>query len=271
MVRQWVNDDEDDVLAVVHRIGAKSIGHAAESCIRLDRVSCKQITNTALAALDELAADLSMSSQEVGKGFFKRTTSGTASLAKRVSNLVENLSREFDILTLSAIELKSTTAKVREAEAALQNSRTVIVACTIAVAAAAREISIDRPDRADFFRHVVTPRLQERERDILMQIAITQQAILTLQILADSQNVLNRAIIRARDISIAALRTTMAARRSVDDATELPRRSEKIERFIDASPKEATSAREVGADLQQALREARLEIDIAESRWPSPL
>ena len=271
LTREWLGGTEENVLAAVDLIGARAIRAAAEASARLDRISFKQTADAALSGLEVLAADLSTPSPKIRARFFKRPARRIRHSTDRINDLVDQLGRELDAIGLSAIALRSTGKKVKEAEAGLLVSQALIEACTTAIAAAQRELAHDRPDRADFLRDVILPRLQERNRDILTQTAITHQAMLTLQMLGDSQSALARALVRARDISIAALRTAIAAQDGVDGATVLSRQAGKMERSLDALPEGGAREREVGRDLHETLRQARREIGTAETSWSSTL
>jgi Mg2+ and Co2+ transporter CorA len=98
-----------------------------------------------------------------------------------------------------------------------------------------------------------------------MQIAITQQGIMALQLTADGQAALGDAIDRARNTSVAALRTAIAARRAVVSNRDLLEQAEALENTASAAQTAPQSDRAVAAALTDALEQARRAINATQA------
>ncbi|WP_162234239.1 toxic anion resistance protein [Novosphingobium sp. Leaf2] len=178
--------------------------------------------------------------------------------------LVESLERESDTVARALIALETDKARLHDAQRGLDDALALIRACHAAVESAARELAIDQPERAHILMEKLAPRLVERERDVLTQLAITGQGVLALQLVADGQEALGQAIDRARNSSVAALRTAMAARRAISGNRDLLEQAQALERTVDAAQATPASGREVERALADALAQARRAIDAAQ-------
>lgn len=208
LLRQWLAGGEGDASGSIAAIGARAIRAASGAVGRLDRLPSAAAAERTLAHLEELASGFADPPPARTPFAFLRGPRIAADPRPKIQRIVEDLERESDEIARAALTIAGDGKRLREAAAELEDAVALLHACTAAVAAAAREL----PERAGFLETVVGPLLLERERDVATQAAVTAQAILTLQLVADGQEALGRALARARDTSIAALRTAIAAR-----------------------------------------------------------
>ena len=177
--------------------------------------------------------------------------------------LVESLERERDKVTHTLIALKSDKAKLHEAEAGLAHALQLIRACQAAIEAAARELARERPDQAAFLTGTVGPLLLERERDVLTQHAVTNQGILTFQVIAEGHEAIGKAIERARDTSVSALRTAIAARQAIAGNKDLLVQAEALERTAVAARSVPVAGDAVERAMADALEQVQRAIEAA--------
>ncbi|UYY59283.1 toxic anion resistance protein [Sphingomonas sp. S2-65] len=196
------------------------------------------------------------------RSLFGRGEADEANVQRRIEALVESLERERDTAALSLITIESDSKKLHAAAEGLDNVVALIRACAVMVEAAGRELRFDRPDRARFFSETVAARLLARERDVVTQTAVTQQGMLTLQLLLEGQTALAQALGRARDTSIAALRTALATRRAVAESQGIARQADALERTARAAG-DAPARGDLQRALDDAVDQARRAIDAA--------
>jgi hypothetical protein len=260
VLRQWLATDDAGVLTQVDALGRRAIGAAAEASARLDRgVSATRSAQASLATLQAIA-------QRVGAppstpSFFRRKPAAEPPID--VAALVDSLERARDAVALTLIGLETDRARLLAAAAALDGALALVRACGAAAEAAARELMVDRPERARFLRETVAERLLAREQDILTQAAVTQQGVLTLGLIAESQRTLADTLARARDTSIAALRTAIAARQAIAGSRALTEQTAALDRTVGAAQNAGRDTREVRRILDDALGQARAAIDAA--------
>lgn len=254
LLRQWLADGEADVAASVAAIGARAVRAASAAVGRLDRLPPANAAERTLAHLEELARGFAEPEPDRTPFAFLRRQRADPDWRPQIQRLVEDLERESDELARASLTIDGDAKRLRAAATDLDDALLLLGACSAAVAAARREVALDRPDRAHFLDRSVAPRLVEREQDLLTQAAVTQQAILTLALLAEGQDVLARALTRARETSIAALRTAIAAR----DASEAHARLSSHADAIDPTGRGgAASPLDVRHALRHAIDEAR--------------
>jgi hypothetical protein len=261
LLRQWSTLSPDSVLDAVGRLGAREIAMAAEASARLDRgVDASRSAQRSLATLEALAASLAPPEKRA-RTFFARADPQEDDLQPRIQALVDSLDRERDAVALSLMALKRDLAKLGVAATMLEDALQLIRACVKAAEAAGRELAVERPDRAQLLCEGVRLRLVEREQDVLTQAAVTNQGMLTLQLLLDGQQALAHALESARSTSVSALRTAIAARRALAGSQDLARQAN----ALGGAARDAAERTEALAGLQravdQALDEARRAID----------
>jgi hypothetical protein len=260
VLRLWLAMDDAGVLVQVDALGRRAIGAAAEASARLDRgVSASRSTQASLAALQALARRVE--APPAATSFFHRKP--TAEPPIDVAALVDSLERERDAVALTLIGLETDRTRLVAAAETLDAALALVRACGAAAEAAARELAIDRPERARFLRETVTERLLAREQDILTQAAVTEQGVLTLGLIAQSQRALAETLARARDTSIAALRTAIAARQAMAGSRALTEQTAALDRTVGAAQDAGRDTRDVRRILDDALAQARAAIDAA--------
>lgn len=247
LLRQWLTLDESEVLARIDALGRGAVAAAAQASARLERgVSSTRAAERSLQKLQQLAAGLDAPAPRA-RSFFRRAAPQEPPQGQ-VEKLVETLDAERDAVARSLITIDTDLQKLRAASDAVDRALDLIRACAAAAEAAAREL----PDRTTFLRETLHARLLSREQDIATQAAVTHQGILTLQLLRDSQEALAQALSRARDTSVAALRTAIAARSAVAGSQDLARQTEALAHTLRA----AEAAPAGRGDIQRVLDDA---------------
>ncbi|WP_419724233.1 toxic anion resistance protein [Sphingomonas sp. HT-1] len=253
LLRQWLASNDNVLLDSIDTLGRRAVSGASEASRRLDRtISFGQSAASSLDDLQALMADLGAPAQPRRRSLFKAAPKNHADPQTRLEALVESLDRERDNVARSLITIESDSTKLRAAAAELDDALALIRACAAAVDAAGRELMFDQPTRARFLCDTARTRLLSREQDVATQLAVTQQGILTLQLLIDGQHALAQALGRARDTSIAALRTAIAAQRALTQSQDMARQAEALERTARAA-EEAPATR---GDFQRVLDDA---------------
>lgn len=267
VLRRWLLSDEGDVLASVDSLGAASIRMASEASARLDRgISSGQATENSLQKLQALAASLEAPKKRRTRSFFGWGAAPNENEHRNVEALIEGLDRERDNVAQSLITIATDRNKLNAAVAALEEALLLIRACATTVEAAGRELMREQPARARFLCDTVHARLLAREQDVATQIAVTQQGILTLQLLLDGQDALAQALARARDTSVSALRTAIAARRVIANSQDVARQTDALERTARAAEDApAATQRNLRRILDDAADQARRAIQAAQA------
>jgi len=267
LLRQWLASDDNDLLAAIDTLGRRAIGGAAEASARLDRAtSLGQSAASNLAELQALVTDLGTPVRPRRRSFFKPAGTNPADAQTRLEALIETLDKERDDVARSLITIETDSKKLHAAAAELDDALQLIRACAAMMDAAGRELMFDQPTRARFLCDTAHARLLSREQDVATQAAVTQQGILTLQLLIDGQNALAQALARARDTSIAALRTAIAARRAIAGSQDMARQAEALERTARAAEEAPATRGDLQRVLDDAIDQARRAIDAAAQR-----
>jgi len=261
-LRQWLAADDATVLARVDALGRQAIAAAADASARLDRgVTANRSAQASLSALQALIVRVDAPPPQAS--FFRRRVQAGPPID--IATLVETLDREGDAVALSLIGIDTDLKRLSAAAAGLDGALALVSACGGAVEAAARELAIDSPERARFLREAVAERLLAREQDLLTQAAVTQQGVLTLGLIAESQRTLADTLARARDTGIAALRTAIAARQAIAGSQRLAEQTAALDRTVDAARAAGGDARDVRRILDDALTQAQAAIAAAET------
>lgn len=262
LLRQWLLRG-DEAISGIDGLGRAAIRTAAEAARRLERgTASAESSNDVLRKLQTLAdAHAPVQPRRLRFGWGGRPPGPTA---PDLNSLVESLEGERDKVARALIAVETDTAKLQDAESCLKGDLELIRACHAAVAAAARELSFEQPERANFLSGTLVPRLVERERDVLTQLAVTQQGGLALKLVVKGQEALGKAIERARDTSVAALRTAIAARHAIEGNRGLLLQAEALDRTADATRATSASRREAERALADALMQVRRAIDAAQ-------
>lgn len=270
LLRQWLVRSENDVLAAIDALGRQSIREASQASGRLERnTSSTTSAQGVLLELQALAETFETPPPRKRLWFSARVEHKMPDPAN-LNTLVASLERERDAIARTLIGIEGDRAKLQLADDALDDALQLVRACGLASESAARELALSKPAQAMFLRETVPERLLAREQDLLTQIAVTRQGILALQLVADGQTVLAQAIERARDTSVAALRTAMAARQAVGGSQDLARQAQALESTVEAAGTASNSGRDVERALQDAAAQVRRAIDAAQATTRDP-
>ncbi|KMS56653.1 hypothetical protein V474_14850 [Novosphingobium barchaimii LL02] len=270
MLRQWLVGSENDVLAAIETLGRQAIRDASQASGRLERsTSSTTSAQSVLLELQAFAETFEAPAPRRRLWFSARVEDKTPDPAN-LNTLVASLERERDAIARTLIGIEGDRAKLQLADDALDHALQLIRACGLAAESAARELALSKPPQALFLRETVPARLLAREQDLLTQIAVTRQGILALQLVADGQTALAQAIDRARDTSVAALRTALAARQAVTGSQDLTRQAQALESTVEAAGKASNSGRDVDRPLADAAAQIRRAIDAAQAAARDP-
>lgn len=262
LVRQSLSR-EDEALRAIDGLGQTAIRAASQASERLDRGSDAGVSPDGVLRNLQALADACAAPRRRRFNFLWGTRPA-AQPPTDLNALVHSLEQEKDSVERTLIAIRTDEKRLSAAESALDEALALIQACNVAFEAAARELSIDQPDRAEFLRGTLLPHLVERERDVVMQLAITRQGAMALQLVADGQAALGDAIERARNTSVAALRTAIAARRAVASNRDLLEQARALENTANAAQTAPQADRAVKTALADALEQARRAIAAAQ-------
>ena len=256
LLRRWLGTPDADVLREIDALGRQAIAASTHACARLGRgVGASQTAEQGLRHLEAMARAIDAPAPASRPSFFAREPAPPP--PPSIETLVAQLDRERDALSRSLLGLDTDRTRLRAAADGLTRALELIRACTDAVEAAVREMALDRPDRARFLADVAAVRLLSREGDIAIQAVVTDQAILMLGVIADSQDALAQALVRARDISIAALRTAVAAREAMATSASLGAQARALDQTAAAVESLAAARPAVRRALDDAVVQAR--------------
>lgn len=271
LLRQWLVHGEDTVLAAVDALGRQAIREAAQASGRMDRLPAHTAAaQDVLGQLQALAADFAAPPPAPKWKWFGSREAAPRATTASLDTLVASLARERDAVARTLIAIETDKMRLAAGEQGLDDALELIRACASACESAARELAPSQPARAAFLRDAVAARLLERERDLLNQVAVTRQGILALQLVAEGQEALAKAIDRARDTSVAALRTAIAARHAVNGSQDLAAQAQALERTAAAARDAPTSRGDVQRALDDAMAQVRRAVDAAERGRPDP-
>lgn len=261
LLRRWL-EREGDPAATIDGLGREAIRAAAQAASRLERGAvAAESASGILESLQKLGdAQLPKPRRRLPFGWGSRKP---APQSPDYGALIASLERERDMVAHTLITLKSDMARLNEAEGGLGDALELIRACQAAIEAAARELARERPDQAAFLTGTIGPHLLERERDVLTQQTVTNQGVLTLQVIAQGHEAIGKAIDRARDTSVAALRTAVAARQAIAGNKDLLVQAEALERTADAARTAPATSDAVERAMADALQQVRRAIEAA--------
>lgn len=256
IVRQWLNWEDSAIVEAVAALGARAVRDATAATGRLQRTSVASIDGSSvLVRLEEFAARSSRAPAS-GKWRWPSFKRATLDHSPNLDRLVQELVHEQDVVARTLIFMDGDLERLKESEAALHSVLEMARDLGKAVDAGARELSVEDPNRAAFFRETIGPALLERERDILTQVAITHQGILALQIVMDGQRALSQSLERARSMTVAALRTAVASRHAIEKNHAMLEQAQALEQTAEAARAATASRRDVARTLDDAKEQA---------------
>ncbi|TCM07392.1 toxic anion resistance protein TelA [Sphingomonas sp. PP-CC-3G-468] len=130
-----------------------------------------------------------------------------------IPRLAAVIEHERDSAMRRAMTLQRDRLRLEAAGDALEEALAMIPLLEAGAAAVAREVAVEDPVRASMLRTGVGSRLSARRQDLQQQLIVMRQASATLDLVADGQARLVEALDRARNITIGAAHTAVAARR----------------------------------------------------------
>ena len=221
-VRTLAAATDDAIATTVGKVGHAAIRRAADASIRLGAVSATDAgAAQLLGEIEALAAGLAgpaASAEPERSGWFGRSRPAAAPTPTpelRLGPLIARIETERDRVAQSLIALAADRERIATADRDLEDAVHLVRALRTGLAAAARELRSTEPARAARLE-AAAPLLVERERDLLTQIVVTRQGLLTLDLALGQRETLADALTRARTITLAALQTRAAAGRAVD-------------------------------------------------------
>lgn len=242
-LRQWLAADDDALLALLSRLGRDEITHAAEQSRRLPQsttpaaAEADAILTRLRTEVEALATPPAPPRQSFADRLFGRPPlpAPTVDSGTLLTDLLADLERQRDALLREAITLRGHRERLVAADHRLEEAGQFLRLAEQAIEAAAREIAVDNPPRADLLRTRAGATVQERLRDVLTQLLVTRQGWMTLDILLDGHEALGAAIGRAGQTMMAALRTALAARAALAEGQRMTAQAAALDRTAQAA------------------------------------
>ncbi|WP_374293711.1 toxic anion resistance protein [Sphingomonas sp.] len=242
-LRQWLAADDDTLLALLGRLGRDEIAHAAEQSRRLPQsttpaaAEADAILTRLRTEVEALATPPAPPAQSFADRLFGRTSppAPVAESGALLTGLLADLERQRDAVLREAITLRGHRERLVSADHRLEEAGQFLRLAEQAVEAAAREIAVDNPPRADLLRTRAGAVVQERLRDVLTQLLVTRQGWMTLDILLDGHQTLGAAIQRAGQTMMAALRTALSARAALAAGQRMTAQASALDRTAQAA------------------------------------
>lgn len=268
LVRRWSGENSEAVIAAgIARLGAEDIAHAAAQSQRLSPAASGGGAGAVLEQLRLLVDQLEPPEPPRWSLFARAAAPAIGprldAIEPRLAALLDQLERERDALIRSGIALRGDRQRLRDADARLEEVARLLDLVAKQAEAAAREIAADDPARADLLRQRIGTGVEERRRDVLTQLAVTRQGLLSLDLVADGQDALAGAVERTRHTMAAALRTAVAANRAVAQAQRLAEQAAALDRTVAARPD--TPGRSADRAITDAVAQMRAALDAAQN------
>lgn len=252
-MRRWLRADEAVILDGVGAIGAAAVRTAADLAARLGHAG----ESRAEAILDELRrlVEAVHAPPPPRWSLFPRLQltleERLAAAEPDIARALEALAHERDAMLRDGVTLRKLEGRMADADTALEEAVRLCRAFERAADGAARETAGTDPARAALLRGAVLTRVAERTRDLLTQLVVLRQGRLSLSVLLEGRDAMARAIDRVRLTTVAALRTAVAARRSIGEGTRLTERAAALERPADQSDTIARAVEDMRAVLTE--------------------
>lgn len=250
LLRGWMRKDIEALPAEIARLGQGALREAADAAARLTRPGASAEAEQVLQELEALAAALVTPPPARMRWWpMRRRSDPSAGVEQRLIDLVGRIDRCRDEMLRLLVNAKTDRARFVENDRALEDVVHLLRALATPINAAAREIRAQNPSRAQRMLENAEARLTERERDLLTQLVITRQGLMTLDLLIANHAVLSAALERARTSTVSALQTAIAARRVAADGQAVARHAEALTQTAAA----AGNGRAVGTDHAQLM------------------
>lgn len=211
IVRGWARQNIAAINADVDAVGRSAVETSSREMARLPTEGGDD-RSEGLTALDVIIKAIEHPTSKRWSLFPGRSPRETGSI-RRLAAIIEH---ERDAAMRRAMTLKRDRLRLQAADAAMEEALDLIELLEVGAAAVAREMAPDHPKRASMLRTEVAAALSVRRRDLQQMLIVLRQASATHDLLADGQAALVDALDRARNITIGAARTAVAARRAVN-------------------------------------------------------
>ncbi|MGC5796133.1 toxic anion resistance protein [Sphingomonas sp. NFX23] len=210
IVRRWDRQDVASIITDVGSVGLRAVENSAKAVARLPGLQSPEASR-ALAALAVLIEEIEDPPRRRWSLLRSTPTAGRMPIPV----LVDVIECERDEALRTTMTLREERRRLESGDDALEDAIALIGLLDAAAVAVAREVAFDDPTRAETLRTEVRAHLSERNRDLQLQLLVLRQALATHDIVADGQTALVAALDRARNITIGAARTAVAARAAV--------------------------------------------------------
>lgn len=213
MVREWAWRNVAEITADVGAVGR----HAAESgAWEIARLPVQEADGaseglTELAQLIDALEEPDRRRWSFLRGRFSRKPAAA-------SDICPVLERERDAVLRRLTTLRRDRLRLEAADVSFERALALLGLLESGAAAVAREVAADHPAQAAMLRTEVVEVLSERRRDLQLQLLVLRQALAAHDLVADGQMSLLEALDRARNITIGAVRTSIAARAALGTA-----------------------------------------------------
>lgn len=210
IVRGWARKDMAAIALDVGAVGRLAADAGAKAISRLPGSQGPEASR-ALATLNALVEEIGDPPRK--RWSFRRSLPIRARMPTPV--LVDMIERDRDEALRRTMTLREDRRRLEAGVDALREALGLIVLLDAGALAVAREVAIDDPTRAEKLRTEVRMGLSERERDLRLQLVVLRQAMATHDLVADGHTALAEALDRAREITVGAVQTAVAARAAV--------------------------------------------------------
>ena len=217
IVRDWARHDLAAITADIEAVGRSAVETSAREVARLPTQDGDG-ESEGLTMLGIVVDAIGHPPRKRWSLFPGRSRDGTMPIP-RLAALIES---ERDAAMRRIMTLRSDRLRLEAADESFEDALALIAILEAGAVAVAREVSIADPKRAVMLRTEVGAALSARRRDLQLQLVVLRQASATLDLVADGQTALVDALGRARNLTIGAAHTAIAARRVIG-ADVLPR------------------------------------------------
>lgn len=245
ILREWMRSERG-----FEAVGQKAIGLAADAAARLSRPSPVG-TEAVLAEVEGLADSLGARPRP-RRRWWSAEPVVAAPADEQFAALAGRIDRQRDETMRAGIVLAADRTRFEAAEAALVDALRLLDALDVAVEAAMRELRGADPAQAQRLQEKGTPALLERRRDLLTQLAVSRQGLMTLDLLLANQTALGGALERART----AMQIGLAARRALAQGQAVSRQTAALTQMAGAAGDGSDHARRMLADAVAQARRA---------------
>jgi hypothetical protein len=210
MVRNWARQDIAAITADVGAVGRSAVEASARETARLGAQDGSEEARrlAMLAGIVDAVCD----PPRRRWSFFRSSSARTPT---SISDVVAMIERERDAAMRKAMTMRTDRRRLEAADDGLEEALALIGLLDAGAVAVAREVAGDDPTRAAMLRTEVGAMLSARRGDLQLQLLVLRQAVATHDLISDGQTALADALDRARNVTVGAAQTAIAARRAV--------------------------------------------------------